>query len=123
MRIACLLLTGAFNGAENMTLLAATYMSRNHEVMYCCPEGPIKEYITDTGVTYVPVDKVSVKTVKHIMKTLKPDIFLVLDNKAGMVAALAGVLFHISRITGLLSANLIYFRSVCCIIAKKLKKS
>jgi glycosyltransferase involved in cell wall biosynthesis len=87
------MLTGAFNGAENMTVLAASYMSKNHDVWYCCPEGPIQEYLKENGVTYVPIDKVSVKTVKYLMKTLKPDIFLVLDNKASMTAALAGAPF------------------------------
>jgi glycosyltransferase involved in cell wall biosynthesis len=93
MRIACLLRKGIFYGAENMTVLAATYMAKNHDVWYCCPEGPIQEYLKDTGVTHFPIDKVSVKTVRHVMKMLKPDIFLVLDNKASMVCALAGVPF------------------------------
>jgi len=93
MRIACLLRTGIFYGAENMTVLAAMHMSKNHDVWYCCPEGPVCDYLNDTGVTYVPIDNVSVKTVKRLMKKLKPDIFLVLDNKASMVCALAGVPF------------------------------
>jgi len=93
MRIACLLRTGIFYGAENMTVLAAKHMAKNHDVWYCCPEGTINEYLKDTGVTYVPIDKVSVKTVRQLKKRLKPDIFLVLDNKASMVCALAGVPF------------------------------
>ena len=93
MRIACILRKGIFYGAENMTVLAAKHMSKNHEVWYCCPEGPIQDYLKDSGVTYIPIEKVSVKTVKHLMKTLKPDIFLVLDNKASMIFALAGAPF------------------------------
>jgi len=93
MRIACILRKGIFYGAENMTVLAAKYMTKNHDVWYCCPEGPIQDYLKDSGVTFVHIDNVSVKTVKHLMKTLKPDVFLVLDNKASMTFALAGAPF------------------------------
>jgi len=93
MRIACILRTGFFYGAENMTLLAAKHMAKRHDVWYCSPEGDINEYLKDSGVTHVPIEKVSIKTLKHLRKTLKPDIFLVLDNKASMTAALAGIPF------------------------------
>ena len=93
MRVACILRKGIFYGAENMTVLAAKHMSKNHDVWYCCPEGPIQDYLKDTGVTHIPIDIVSVKTVKHLMEKLKPDIFLVLDNKASMIFAIAGVPF------------------------------
>jgi glycosyltransferase involved in cell wall biosynthesis len=93
MRIACLLRKGIYYGAENMTVLAARYMAKKNEVLYCSPEGIIQEYLKDTGVTHVPIEKVSVKTIKYLMKTFKPDIFLVLDNKASMIAAVAGVPF------------------------------
>ena len=93
MRIACLLYTGHYYGAENITLLFAKHMSTRHDVWYCSPEGRINGFLEEAGVTHVPVGKVSVKSVKYLMKKLKPDIFLVLDNKASMICALAGVPF------------------------------
>jgi len=93
MRIACTVRTGKYYGAENMTVLAAKHMSANHEVFYCSPEGDICEYLKDAGITHVPIKKLSIRTLRHLKKTLKPDIFLVLDNKASLTAALAGVPF------------------------------
>ena len=93
MRIACLLRVGCYYGAENMVLLFAKHMTQRHDVWYCSPNGVINGYLEDAGVTHVPIDKVSVSTVKHLMKTLKPDLFVVLDNKASLTCALAGVPF------------------------------
>ena len=93
MRMACLVLTNLFNGAENMMILVSKNLKARHDVWYCSPEGTVNSYLADAGVTHIPIEKVSIKTVKHLMKTLKPDIFLVLDNKASMVCALAGVPF------------------------------
>ena len=91
MRIACLALSNLYNGAENMLVLVSKNLKTRHDVWYCSPEGPINTYLTDAGVTHIPIKKVSVRAVKHLMKTLKPDIFLVLDNQASVVCALASV--------------------------------
>jgi len=93
MRIACLLRVGCYYGAENMVLLFAKHMTARHDVWYCSPNGVINGFLKDAGVTHVPIEKVSVGSVKNLMKTLKPDIFLVLDNKASVTCALAGVPF------------------------------
>jgi glycosyltransferase involved in cell wall biosynthesis len=93
MRIACLLRVGCYYGAENMVLLFAKHMAVRHDVWYCSPNGVINGYLKEAGVTHVPIEKVTVSSVKHLMKTLKPDIFLVLDNKASLTCALAGVPF------------------------------
>jgi glycosyltransferase involved in cell wall biosynthesis len=93
MRIACLALYNLFNGAENMLVLAAKNLKARHDVWYCSPEGIINTYLSDADVTHISIAKVSIKTVKNLMKTLKPDIFLVLDNKASTICALAGVPF------------------------------
>jgi glycosyltransferase involved in cell wall biosynthesis len=76
-----------------MLVLAAKNLKDRHDVWYCSPEGTINTYLSDAGVTHIPIAKVSIKTVKHLMKSLKPDIFLVLDNQASIVCALAGVPF------------------------------
>jgi len=93
MRIACILRTGYFYGAENMTVLAAKHLSERHDVWYCSPTGSICDFLKLHGVNHVPIEKVSVKTLRHLKKTLQPDIFIVLDNKASMTAALSGVPF------------------------------
>jgi len=93
MRIACLVLNNLYNGAENMVVLAAKHLTERHDVWYCSPSGPINKYLDDAGVAHVPIKKVNVKTVKNLMKTFEPDVFLVLDNKASVVCALAKVPF------------------------------
>jgi glycosyltransferase involved in cell wall biosynthesis len=93
MRIACVAPQSLFNGAENMMLLVAKNLKHYHDVWYCSPKGIINEYLAEAGVTHIPITRLSINSVKYLMKTLKPDIFLVLDNKASMVCALAGVPF------------------------------
>ena len=93
MRIAYLVPTNSYSGAENMTLLIAKQLSARHDCWYCSPEGAICEYTEAAGIPHVPVPDMSVKTVKHLKKILNPDIFHACDNRASVVCALAGVTF------------------------------
>jgi glycosyltransferase involved in cell wall biosynthesis len=93
MRIVCVALRGLFNGAENMMVLAAKNLINRHEIWYCSPDGIISTYLEDAGIEHLPVKKVNVRVIRHFYKTLKPDIFLVLDNQASMSCALANVPF------------------------------
>ena len=93
MRIAYLVPTSIYSGAENMTLLIAKQLSKCHDVWYCSPSGVICDYTKSADVPHFPIRNISVKTVKHIKKTITPDIFHACDNRASMVCALAGVTF------------------------------
>ena len=91
MRIAYLVPTSDFSGAENMTLLIAKELSARHDVWYCSPEGAICDYTKKSSIPHLPVPNMSAKTVKYIQKTIAPDLFHACDNRASLACALAGV--------------------------------
>jgi len=91
MRIAFLVPTNIYSGAENMTLLIAKQLSERYNVWYCSPPGVICDYTKAANIPHMPVENMSARTTRYIKKAINPDIFHACDNRASVACALAGV--------------------------------
>ncbi len=60
---------------------------QNIEMVYCSPEGEIKEVLYEKKILYFPVKKVCIKEIKRAILELKPDVIHAHDMKASFVVS------------------------------------
>lgn len=92
MRIMHLLPTTKFSGAENVVCQIMSFF-RNEtsiEMIYCSPDGEIRDILCERGIHYSSLDTFSVKAIKKKIAQIKPDIIHAHDMKASVMAAIAG---------------------------------
>lgn len=88
-KILHLLAMNSFSGAENVVCQLIGMFSENEEVemIYCCPDGPIRNTLKERGVIYEPLANLSVIEVRRVIKKLKPDIIHAHDVRASLIAS------------------------------------
>lgn len=91
MKVLHLLQSTRFSGAENVVCQIIGMMKNepNIEMVYCSPDGQIREALKERGVTFEAIKELSVKEVKQIIKKFNPDIIHAHDRSACIIAALA----------------------------------
>lgn len=89
MKILHLLGSNRFSGAENVIcqIVGIFRDDPNIEMVYCSPDGPIRDALTERDVKFVPLKDFSVKEVRRAIKEQKPDIIHAHDMRASFVAA------------------------------------
>ena len=93
MRIVYLVPTNKFAGAENMTLLLAQQMKKQHHVLFVCPDGPLVKRVEEAGVQHETVQQISVGEIKRIEREYHPDLFHAVDFRTSTLCAMARVPF------------------------------
>lgn len=88
MKILHLLNTNTFSGAENVVCTIIKNREKKHEMIYCSPDGPIKEKLFKEHIEFLPIKKLSYTEVKKAIKLFKPDIIHAHDNRATIIASL-----------------------------------
>ncbi len=91
MKILHLLRSNRFSGAENVVCQIVD-MFQNHrefEMIYCSRDGQIREALAERQIPFVPIQKLSVKEVRRVLKEQKPDMIHAHDMSASFYAALA----------------------------------
>lgn len=91
MKVLHVLYSNRFSGAENV-VCQIIGMFRNDadvEMVYCSPDGQIREALKERNITFVPLKKFSKKELKRVIKEQKPDIIHAHDYRAGIVSCLS----------------------------------
>ena len=89
MKILHLLCTDSFSGAENVACQIITSCSdQNHEFVYCSLDGSIRNVLDTKGIKFQPINKMSIKELKRVIKIEKPDIIHAHDMRASFYASL-----------------------------------
>lgn len=91
MKVLHLLQSNRFSGAENV-VCQIIGMMRNEpdmEMVYCSRDGQISDALRERNIPFVPIQELSVKEVKRVVKEQKPDIIHAHDMRAGFVATCA----------------------------------
>lgn len=88
MRILHLLNSNNLSGAENVVADICMMFKGIYEMVYCSPNGPIKEALEDRGVEFIPLEKMSILEVKKIINEYKPNIIHAHDVRATVIATL-----------------------------------
>lgn len=91
MKVLHLLQSNRFSGAENVVCQIIGMMKNNSDIdmVYCSPDGPIRESLKEREIKYEPCKDFSVKAVKEVIDKYHPDIIHAHDRSAGVIAALA----------------------------------
>lgn len=90
LRILHLLGTNRYSGAENVAINLAKLTSEVNEVFYCSPDGPIRKFVEAAGITFIPLEKESIREIKKVVDKLKPDLIHAHDFRLSAKCALIG---------------------------------
>lgn len=91
MRVLHLLSSNRYSGAENVVCQIVHMFRKDdcYEMIYCSPDGPIREALKERDVNFVPVKGTSVSEFRRVILELRPDIIHAHDMRASFLAALA----------------------------------
>lgn len=90
MRIIHLLQSSKVSGAENVVCQIISMMENDDvEMAYCSCDGQIREALSERNIKFLPINNLTVREVKRIIKEYKPDIIHAHDMRASFIAALA----------------------------------
>lgn len=81
-----------FSGAENVVcqIIQMFRIRKNdYEMIYCCPDGPIRFALQERNIDSVLLDSLSIANIKRVIKQTNPDIIHVHDMKASFFVALS----------------------------------
>lgn len=102
MKILHVLSSNKFSGAENVACQIAGLYEHcpDVDVIYCSPEGPIREALTDRRVTFVSVgESLTMSSLKKIIKKQTPDIIHAHDMRASFIVSfVCGKIPYVSHI-------------------------
>lgn len=90
MKVLHLLNSNSFSGAENVACQIIDMFKKENDVemVYCSPDGPIKETLTERKIRFIPLKKLSVSELKRVMKKEKPNLIHAHDFRASMLSAI-----------------------------------
>ena len=77
------------SGAENVAADICMMFKEEYMMSYCSPDGSIRRALSDREVDFLPVNKLSLPKIKHVIKVYKPDIIHAHDVSATILAALS----------------------------------
>lgn len=91
MKILHVLNTNQFSGAENVVCQIIEMFKGDEtiEMAYCSPDGPIKERLSNMGITFIPLKKLSKTELKRAIREYKPDCIHAHDMRAGFITAIS----------------------------------
>lgn len=91
MKVLYLLQSTRFSGAENVVCQIISLLKNKSdiEMIYCSPDGQIREALKERDIQFEPIKELSVKEVKRIIKKCNPDIIHAHDRSACITAAIA----------------------------------
>ena len=91
MKVLHLLASDRFSGAENVVCQIMNMFKEDAEVemVYCSPDGQIRESLTEKGIPFLPLTKLSISQVKQAIKAFGPDVIHAHDVRASLIAALS----------------------------------
>ena len=89
IKVLHILSSHVYSGAENVVYQIVNMFRDDpeYEMLYCSPDGPIREALKARQVPFRPVAKVGYPELKQVIREYQPDIIHAHDVKAGIVAA------------------------------------
>lgn len=92
MKILHVLASNKFSGAENVACQIIKMFSDREpgiEMAYCSPKGEIEQALKKEKIDYYPLEKMSRKELRRVIKTYKPDIIHAHDMKSSFYSAIS----------------------------------
>ena len=85
-----LLNTNTYSGAENVAITIIRAMQErypDYRLVYVSPDGPIRDRLASEGVEFEPIEKISRKEVRRVIKKYRPALIHAHDFTASIVSA------------------------------------
>lgn len=101
IKVLHILSSHVYSGAENVVYQIVNMFREDsgYEMLYCSPDGPIREALEARQVPFRPVAKVGYQELREVIREYQPEVIHAHDVKAGiMAAAIAGKIPVISHI-------------------------
>ena len=89
MKVIHLLSSDRYSGAENVACQIISLMDKDIQCVYVSPNGQIAEALKERKIRFMPINKMSIKEVRKIIKQEKPDVIHAHDPRAICMAALS----------------------------------
>lgn len=126
MKVLHLLASNVYSGAENVVCQIIDMFNGEVEMVYCSPEGKIRQALEEKNITFMPISKLNKKELKRVVSEFKPDIIHSHDIRASIVASSLGkkipVISHIhgndKRNMGKMTPKSVLYR----LVSKRFKK-
>lgn len=90
IKVLHLLASNKFSGAENVACTMIEKFSDKYEMAYCSPCGSIEDVLKTKKIKYYPIDKLSIKNLKSVIKSFQPNIIHAHDYTASVLVAFSG---------------------------------
>lgn len=89
MKVIHLLCSNRFSGAENVICQIMNMFKDepNVEMLYCSPDGQIKNALQEREIKFVPLNVLNPKEVKKVITEQNPDVIYAHDMRASFIAA------------------------------------
>jgi glycosyltransferase involved in cell wall biosynthesis len=84
-----LLSSNKLSGAENLVADICMMFKNETSMIYCSPEGDIRDSLEARNVNYISIKKMSLKNIRKVIKQYQPEIIHAHDVKASIYAVLA----------------------------------
>lgn len=91
MKVLHILQSTRFSGAENVVCQIVEMSKKRDDLdmLYCSPDGQIREALKERGIKYRAIREISVKEIKEVIREYCPDVIHAHDRSACVVAAMA----------------------------------
>jgi len=89
MKILHLLMSNKFSGAENV-VCQIIENCKDYEMAYCSLKGEIEEELKKRGISYIPLEKKNLESIKKVVEIYKPNIIHAHDFTASFLVAQIG---------------------------------
>lgn len=91
IRILHVLSSHIYSGAENVVcqIISMFRSDPDYEMVYCSPDGPIREALEARQVSYMPIEKVCRREIQRVIAEVSPNLVHAHDVRASIVCAMA----------------------------------
>jgi len=87
MKVLHVLASNRYSGAENVVCQTIKMFENEVEMVYCSPNGPIRESLEEREIQFCAIDKLNKKNLKKIVNEFKPDVIHAHDFRAAIVCS------------------------------------
>lgn len=86
-----LLSSSSFSGAENVAITIIGGSRMDFQSVYCSPNGPIKETLESRGIRFYPIEKLSIREIRNVIRDVQPNIVHAHDFRASLISAISNI--------------------------------
>lgn len=76
-----------YSGAEEIIIMIMKLLSKDNEVIYASPKGKIEKHLSNAGLKYIPLPKLTIFNLRKIINEVSPDIIHASDFSMSVLAS------------------------------------